>query len=1245
LTASDGAGNDHFAYSAAMSSDGNTALIGAIYKRVSGKVQGAAYVFVRSGTTWTQQAELTASDGAETDDFGWSVALSGDGNTALIGAPFKPYDPASVNSQQGAAYVFVRSGTTWTQQVELTASDGVAYDNFGRSVALSGNGNTALIGAKDKGVQYRQGAAYVFVRSGTTWTQQVTLTASDGAAYDEFGYSAALSGDGDRALIGAHFKTVSGNTGQGAAYLFVRSGTAWTQQAKLTTSDGAAVDHFGEAAALSGDGNTAWIGADYKTVGGNTGQGAAYVFVRSGTTWTQQAELTAADGAANDDFGSSLALSGDGNMVLVGAPLKTVSGSSYQGAAYVFVRTGTAWTQQAILTDSDSWTGEQFGASAGLSSDGNTALIGASDKRVGLNSQQGAAEVFVLLTPTPGITRTATGTSTAPTQTRSNTPTYTPTANANVSGTWAVTVVAPDYNCQWTGPAVLAQTGTAFTGQATFTLVNGSGALCLTTLSGTITGSVSGFALQFGFATSEIGTATFTGTVLSNQQSGSGTWTSGTLGGTWSAQRQATSTATATPTRTTTPIQTPTNTPSIAPTPTWTLSATPTKTPTASGTATRTQTPTPTRTPSHTVSPTIAGLGIIVGTAVGNPGDTVALTVTLHAPAVTPGVAGAQNDFTYDSTRISVAVRAGGHPNCTVNPAIEKEATEFSFLPVGCSGTACTTVRALMFSTSDPLLTIPDGSALYTCQVLIAADAPLATYMVTASNVLLSLPDGAELCSGSTNPPCTAVNGAVTVTHIPSPTPTLTRTATATATASTTATATAVPCVGDCGGDGQVTVNELLVMINIALGNPGSCAAGDVNHDGQITVNEILLAVNNALSGCSNATPVPSATLTPPEPGRTATRTPTSTQTGSATATVAMTPSSTPTRTLALTATRTLTSTPTWTPVVTPTSTSTGTSTSTRTLTFTPNPTPSNTRTTTRTNTPQSSPTPSPTSCVCNNPPGTCEASSPSACHNNVCTYPPAIGQSCNDGNSCTVNDSCDAQKQCIGTPVLCNNPPECHGGGVCNNGFCVYQPAPDGTSCSVGTCQEGACVTPTPNPSDTPTDTPTEVPTETPTQTLTEVPPPSPTLTPVFFSGGSLDCTATTQYWNPGTQSTCRDAYSVNGTFQCNWSSDPPCNGSLAVTQDVVDCLDPSVAPLPGSYSCRSDSLLYMTAPSWAGIEWFWFGCPGAPVFFGPVVDFSWAKGQQGSEVSGKVVLGSGSPYNLVAYAEGPCSISLAYP
>lgn len=361
LSASDGAIGDRFGSSVAVS--GDTALVGASAK--SGYT-GAAYVYVRSGTAWTEQARLTASDGAVNDGFGRSVAVSGD--TALVGA----YG----NACSGAVYVYVRSGTVWTEQARLTASDGACRDLFGASVALSGD--TALVGAF--GRLSGAGAAYVYLRSGTVWTEQTRLTAPDGIVGDAFGYSVALSAD--TALVGAYEKA----TYTGAAYVYVRNGSVWTGQAKLTASDGAAYDYFGISVAVSTD--TAIVGAFCKS----NCTGAAYVYARSGTTWTQQARLTAADGVANDHLGVSVALSGD--TALVGAHCR----ANCTGAAYVYVRSGKTWTERSRTTASDGAVGDFFGASVALS--GGTALVGASYKA----NATGAAYVYAYLPTTANLT-------------------------------------------------------------------------------------------------------------------------------------------------------------------------------------------------------------------------------------------------------------------------------------------------------------------------------------------------------------------------------------------------------------------------------------------------------------------------------------------------------------------------------------------------------------------------------------------------------------------------------------------------------------------------------------------------------------------------------------------------------------------------------------------------------------------------------------------------------------------------
>ncbi len=376
LTASDGASSDGFGYSVAVS--GDTALIGSFQDDVpAGGNAGSAYVFSRTGATWSQQAQLTASDGAASDFFGNAVAI--DGNTALVGAY---QDDTGANANQGAAYAYTRSGTTWTQQAKLTSPDGTASDNFGSGVALTGD--TAVIGVNndDVGANSNQGSAWVFSRIGSTWIgPDLTLLASDGAAGDAFGYSVSINGE--TALVGTPFATA-----QGAAYVFVRSGGIWTQQAKLTAADGANGDLFGVHVALSGD--TALVSAYSDDIGANTNQGSAYVFIRSGSTWAQQAKLTASDGVAGALFGYSVGLSE--NTALIGARDQQVGTNNFQGAAYIFTRAGTNWTQQARLVAADGVAGDGLGGSAAIF--GDTAVVGAFNDDVGANLNQGSVYIF-----------------------------------------------------------------------------------------------------------------------------------------------------------------------------------------------------------------------------------------------------------------------------------------------------------------------------------------------------------------------------------------------------------------------------------------------------------------------------------------------------------------------------------------------------------------------------------------------------------------------------------------------------------------------------------------------------------------------------------------------------------------------------------------------------------------------------------------------------------------------------------
>ncbi|HWE82467.1 MAG TPA: fibronectin type III domain-containing protein [Gaiellaceae bacterium] len=378
-------------FSAAISADGDTALIGAPKDGSDATEAGSAWVFVRSAGTWSPQESFTGQ--ASFGGFGWSVALSADGNTALMGSP-------GDNGDAGRAWVFTRTGTTWspaTQLIETGAdnSGSGGAGEFGTSVALSADGNTALVSAAFDGAE-NQGAAWVFTRSGSAWTQQgakLTGTGADSTGGSpSFGSTVALSSDGNTALIAGQY---DGANDQGAVWVFSRSGSTWAQQGSKLTGGGedesGGGGEFGFALALSGDGSTAAIGAPFDSSANN---GAVWVFTRTGSTWAQQGpKLTvAATGALS---GAALALSSDGNSLIVGSP--AAAGPS--GVAWLFSRSGTAWTQQGedfAADDADPRGGNQFGTSVAASADAGTIVVGGPG-----DGDTGAGAAFVFTAPAP----------------------------------------------------------------------------------------------------------------------------------------------------------------------------------------------------------------------------------------------------------------------------------------------------------------------------------------------------------------------------------------------------------------------------------------------------------------------------------------------------------------------------------------------------------------------------------------------------------------------------------------------------------------------------------------------------------------------------------------------------------------------------------------------------------------------------------------------------------------------------
>ena len=360
---------------------------------------------------------LKASNAGASDQFGWAIAL--DGDTLVVGAPEEDSVATGVNSNQfadfntldnrGAVYVFVRSGGIWVQQAYIKPLVHDAQDNFGRSVAISGN--TLVVGAPSEGSGIRtnpadnsapgSGAAYVFVRDGTSWTQQAYLKASTIGTNANFGSSVAISGE--TLAVGAPL-----DAGAGAVFVFARQAGAWMEQAVVRGSNTGAGDRFGISVALSAD--TLAVGAtgeDNNAIGVSPAHpennlrsesGAAYVFTRSGTTWSQQAHIKASNPDGLDEFGWAVALSGDTLAVsskeersaAVGINGNQTDNTAVDaGAVYVFVRAGTVWTQQAYVKASNTEAGDAFGSSVALADD--TLAVGASFESSaarGLNGNQ-----------------------------------------------------------------------------------------------------------------------------------------------------------------------------------------------------------------------------------------------------------------------------------------------------------------------------------------------------------------------------------------------------------------------------------------------------------------------------------------------------------------------------------------------------------------------------------------------------------------------------------------------------------------------------------------------------------------------------------------------------------------------------------------------------------------------------------------------------------------------------------------
>ena len=390
LTAADGLRGDEFGISVAV--DGDTAVIGAYqddHTAADGNTTGnagSAYVFTKVSGVWRQVAKLTASDGDTSDEFGYSVAVNGE--TVVVGAHLDDHTDGDgdTDDDEGAAYVFTKPPSGWadmTQTAKLTAFGAAAGDEFGISVVV--DGDTILVGAHQN--DSNDGAAYVFTEPFTGWadsSETAKLIASDAATGDEFGISVTI--DGDAIAVGAYLDDDNGSQ-SGSAYVFTKVSGVWSQKAKLIASDGAADDQFGISVAVNGD--TVVVGARQDDDNGNQ-SGSAYVFTKPSSGWSNSngtAKLTASDAAMGDRFGISVVVHDD--TIVVGAHQDDYNDDDGdtdddEGSAYVFTRDAEGWTQVGKLTASDAAPGDEFGISVAVH--GSTVVVGAYKYDVGEGS-------------------------------------------------------------------------------------------------------------------------------------------------------------------------------------------------------------------------------------------------------------------------------------------------------------------------------------------------------------------------------------------------------------------------------------------------------------------------------------------------------------------------------------------------------------------------------------------------------------------------------------------------------------------------------------------------------------------------------------------------------------------------------------------------------------------------------------------------------------------------------------------
>lgn len=383
--------NSQQGYSISITADKSRVIVGAPFE----SNHGAAYIFYKSGSSWILEGTMYNSDyGSKM--FGASVDIDATGTRCIIGAPtaYYYYNGQSYNTV-GCAYIYIRTGTSWNLEFGLYPHHYNPYETkAGFSVSITNNGDIAIMGAPyDNGGVAGCGSVYIYTRT-SSWSPEPIRIYGSNTSSSRFGSSVSIASDGSRLIVGEDRNSQNGYTSAGKTYIFKNNSGSWIQEAVLTPSDRANGDYFGCSVDIDATGTRCIIGASQ--AGLSYQKGKAYIFTRSGTTWTQEAKLIASNGNYDDYFGWSVAITGAGDRAVIGAPY---CDSTYQnsGRVYVFGRSGTNWSQQGIITGSNGYmtsTDAYFGYSVGISNDGLKIVAGAINSDASGYTNGGAGYIF-----------------------------------------------------------------------------------------------------------------------------------------------------------------------------------------------------------------------------------------------------------------------------------------------------------------------------------------------------------------------------------------------------------------------------------------------------------------------------------------------------------------------------------------------------------------------------------------------------------------------------------------------------------------------------------------------------------------------------------------------------------------------------------------------------------------------------------------------------------------------------------